>query len=94
MAPIAPDSSTVPIQIYLLVAIVVLQNASDALDRLNILIRIGVEVVERRSGAGVSIGTCEINCDGKVDGASAGNVLKKRVRVLSLACFNFCVVEG
>ena len=61
---------------------------------MNVLIQVGVEVVERRLVAGVSIGFCEINRDGKVDGASVENVLKERVRVLSLACFNFDVSEG
>lgn len=75
--------SSEPVELDLLVGVVMLQDASNALDDLHILVFRRVEIVERSGVVGRSVRESEINGDGKVYFASAKDVLEE-----GTPCFN------
>ena len=58
------DSTTEPIESDLLVAVVVLQNLAYVSDCLQVLVAVGVEVVERARLRWVAVGQCEVYGNG------------------------------
>ena len=72
----------------LLISVVELENAANALDCLQVLIALRVEVMERIWLSWISVGQGEVNSDAKFDFAASKDVLKERVMRLDLQVFH------
>ena len=63
----------------LLISVVELENTANALDGLQVLIALRVEVMERIWLSWISVGQGEVNGDAEFDFAASKDVLKERV---------------
>ena len=76
------NTTTEAEQIYPLISVVVLENATNLVDDLKVMVLLHVKVVERFTGSWVPILKSEIDGDGEVDLTAPENVFKERVFLL------------
>lgn len=78
------DRATEAVQVDLLVRIIELQDVAHVLDRLKVLVALGVEVMQGGWLARVTIRQSEIDGDREVDLAATENILEEGVLALNL----------
>ena len=77
------NGATESVQVDLLVGVVELEDVSDALDGVQVLVPVRVHEVERFGGAGVSVRQGEVDGDREIDRATTENVLEERMLALN-----------
>ena len=68
----------------LLIGIIVLEDVAYGLNRIEILVPLHIEVMERVWLLGVTIRECEVDSDGEANLATAENILEERMPLLDL----------
>ena len=77
------NGATEPVQIDLLVGVVELEDVTNTLDGVQVLVPVRVHVMERVGGAGIPVGQGEVDSDGEIDRATTKNVLEERMLALN-----------